>query len=75
MQRRGVVAPVCPEGGKQIRRLILGQFATAFGEDPDERVGPVRLAVPHRAYAFEAIAEAHRAMEANDAPGKLVVTV
>jgi NADPH:quinone reductase len=35
-----------------------------------------RLALPlHRAYAFEEIVEAHRAMEANDATGKLVVTV
>jgi len=35
-----------------------------------------RLTLPlHRAYAFEEIVEAHRAMEANDATGKLVVTV
>jgi NADPH:quinone reductase-like Zn-dependent oxidoreductase len=35
-----------------------------------------RLALPpHRAYAFDEIVEAHTAMEANDAAGKLVVTV
>ena len=60
--------------------FVLGDDAFPIADVPLQEIvsraetGAYRAA-PRQVFGFEEIVEAHRALEANEAPGKLVVTI